>query len=81
MVAPADTGAVYRRRTPETFLAQLHASDRQLPSQVERELRAYLDCGIPAHGFLRVRCQDWLRQKAFDELKAHLCGSDPVLTP
>ena len=71
MVAPADTGPAYRRRQPETeslyqvmsghletFLAQLHASDRQLPSRVEHELRAYLACGIPAHGFLRVRCQD-----------------------
>lgn len=61
----------YRRRQPEseplyqavaghleTFLAQLRASDRQLPSHVERELHAYLECGILAHGFLRLRCQD-----------------------
>ncbi len=30
----------------------------RLPSYVERELRAYLDCGILARGFARVRCPD-----------------------
>jgi hypothetical protein len=25
---------------------------------VEREIRAYLDCGILANGFLRVHCDD-----------------------
>ncbi len=28
-----------------------------LPQYVERELRAYLKCGILAHGFLRARCR------------------------
>ena len=63
--------ADYRRRTPEseplyevlaghlqTFLAQVRSADRQLPAYVERELRAYLECGILVHGFMRVRCQD-----------------------
>ena len=42
----------------ETFLAQLQVTDRQLPRHVEQEMRAYLECGIPAYGFLRVRCED-----------------------
>ena len=61
----------YRRRTPEaeplyqvlgehleTFLERTRSSDRQLPAYVERELRAYLECGILAYGFMRVRCED-----------------------
>jgi hypothetical protein len=42
----------------ETFLERTRSSDRQLPAYVEQELRVYLDCGILAHGFLRVRCED-----------------------
>jgi hypothetical protein len=30
---------------------------RALPQYVERELRAYLKCGILAHGFLRAHCR------------------------
>ena len=38
-----------------TFLAR--AEDRGgVPRFVERELRRFLECGIPAHGFLRVHC-------------------------
>ena len=61
----------YRRRTPEkeplyqvlaqhleTFVEHTRSSDRQLPANVEKELRAYLECGILAHGFVRVRCVD-----------------------
>ncbi len=63
----------YRRRTPErtvlhelvarhaqTMLAELRDADPDgggLPRYVERELAAYLRCGILAHGFCRVRCQ------------------------
>jgi hypothetical protein len=42
----------------ETFLAQVSASGRTLPWYVERELRGYLSCGIPAHGFTLIRCED-----------------------
>ena len=45
----------------ETFLAaarERSAYGRGLPAFVERELRAYLDCGILARGFARVRCKD-----------------------
>lgn len=63
----------YRRRTPErtvlhelvaqhaqTMLAELRDADPDgggLPRYVERELAAYLRCGVLAHGFCRVRCQ------------------------
>jgi hypothetical protein len=63
----------YRRRTPErtalhelvaqhaqTMFAELRDADPDgngLPRYVERELAAYLRCGILAHGFVRVRCQ------------------------
>ena len=40
----------------ESFLAQAERSDRIVPRFVERELRTFLDCGILAHGFLRVHC-------------------------
>ena len=80
----------YRRRTPETeplykamaghletFLEGLRASDRQLPRHVEQELRAYLECGILAHGFLRVRCEDCgeSRVVAFSCKKRGFCPS------
>jgi hypothetical protein len=64
--------AGYRRREPErtvlhelvarhaqTMLTELRDADSDgggLPRYVERELAAYLRCGVLAHGFLRVRC-------------------------
>jgi hypothetical protein len=64
-----DDEASYRPRNPEdnplyavvaehleTFLARQQERDRPVPHFVERELRAFLDCGILANGFLRVRC-------------------------
>jgi len=59
----------YARRTPEasdlyqivqqeleTFLASTAARERPVPRFVARELRAFLRCGILAHGFVRVHC-------------------------
>jgi hypothetical protein len=40
----------------ETFIADAGRRDRVVPRFVERELRTFLDCGILAHGFLRVHC-------------------------
>jgi len=43
----------------ETFLAQAAEADPMgggVPSWVERDFRAYLRCGILAHGFARARC-------------------------
>ncbi|MGB8294628.1 MAG: transposase zinc-binding domain-containing protein, partial [Polyangia bacterium] len=41
-----------------TFLADLEAEGGELPAFVLDEFEAYLRCGIPVHGFLRVRCKD-----------------------
>jgi hypothetical protein len=64
-------GRAYRRREPEktllhqvvsrhleSFLARATelADGRGLPRFVERELRAYLKCGLLEHGFVRVHC-------------------------
>jgi hypothetical protein len=40
----------------ETFVARQRRRERLVPRFVERELRSFLDCGILAHGFLRVHC-------------------------
>ena len=45
----------------ETFLAQAAEIDPMgngVPFWVEKDFRAYLRCGILAHGFARVRCED-----------------------
>lgn len=80
----------YRRRTPETeplyqvmaghletFLERTRSFERQLPTYVERELRAYLECGILPFGFLRVRCQDCGQSRvvAFSCKKRGFCPS------
>jgi hypothetical protein len=54
----------------ESFLDEARSAyARGLPNYVERELRAYLACGIQAHGFLRARC----RQCGKDLLVAFSC--------
>jgi hypothetical protein len=40
----------------ETFLARQREQDRVVPRFVEQELRAFLDCGVLARGFLRIHC-------------------------
>ena len=61
----------------ETFLERTWSSDRQLPAYVERELRAYLECGMLPFGFLRVRCQDCGQSRvvAFSCKKRGFCPS------
>jgi hypothetical protein len=44
------------REQLETFLARARDRDRPAPRFVEQELRAFLRCGILAHGFLRLHC-------------------------
>ena len=77
--------ARYRRREPEKtllhavvrerlepFLAAARErtpASRGLPAHVERDLRAYLDCGILARGLARVRCPDC----GFERLVAFRC--------
>jgi hypothetical protein len=76
---------VYRRRRPqraalyrlvqqhlETWLARSRDADPDsapIPRHVERELRAYLECGILACGFARARCNDC----GYDFLVAFSC--------
>ena len=63
--------AAYRTRNPEdnplygvvaghleTFLARQRERDRHVPGFVESEFREFLECGVLAHGFLRVHCDD-----------------------
>ncbi len=60
---------VYRPRNPEenplyrvvaghleTFLARQRERDRNVPEFVEREFRAFIDCGVLFRGFLRLHC-------------------------
>ena len=81
----------YRRREPEQTLlhavvrdglepflaaARQHGSGKGLPHHVEQALRGYLDCGILAKGFARVRCPGcgFERLVAFS-CKARICPS------
>ena len=63
-------GWEYRRRRPEgtvlyaavrdhlaTLLAEANELGRGLPRYVERDFARYLECGVLAHGFARVRCE------------------------
>jgi len=62
----------------ETFLVESREKhDRPLPTYVERELRAYLRCGILAHGFGRAECRVCHRQivVAFSCKMRGLCPS------
>ncbi len=40
----------------ETFLARQRERDRNVPAFVEREFRAFIDCGVLSRGFIRVHC-------------------------
>jgi len=88
--APAHT-IQYERRRPEetvlhclvrehleTFLAQVEArTGTGLPEFVKDEFEAFLECGILAHGFLRVRCADCAHEKlvAFSCKRRGFCPS------
>lgn len=61
----------YERRRPElstlhqvvrenykTFAAHIEHEGRHLPKHVTKEFDEYLKCGILAHGFLRLKCED-----------------------
>jgi hypothetical protein len=53
----------------ETFLARAQAREQSVPRFVEQEFHAFLRCGILAHGFLRLRCDDC----GFDRLVPFSC--------
>ena len=87
--APAGRRIHYERRRPEettlyqlvqehleTFLAQVEAeTGAGLPDFVKEEFDAFLECGILAHGFLRLRCADCAQEKlvAFSCKKRGFC--------
>ena len=76
---PAATGKPvhYERRRPEettlytlvqeyaeTFFAQVEIETGSgLPDFVKDEFDAFLECGVLAHGFLRLRCSDCTHEK------------------
>src|SRR3954469_10369544 len=48
----------------ESFLAQVETeTGAQLPKFIKDEFDAFLECGILAHGFLRLRCGDCGHEK------------------
>ncbi len=62
----------------ETFFAQVEAeSGVGLPEFVKDEFEAFLECGVLAHGFVRVRCADCAHEKlvAFSCKRRGFCPS------
>ena len=70
MSAALQTPPKYSRRRPEltpcykilqghldTFIAEREAEGRPLPDYIKEEFEAYMRCGIPAFGFLRLKCK------------------------
>ena len=75
----ADEAVVYRVVAAELdgFLAAAEERGHPLPSFVATTLRDFLTCGIPEHGFLRVRCDRCGRDRvvAFSCKRRGVCGS------
>ncbi|MGH2524852.1 MAG: transposase zinc-binding domain-containing protein, partial [Anaerolineales bacterium] len=76
---PEDT-VLYQvvREHLETFLAQVELETGSgLPEFVKAEFEAFLECGILAHGFLRLRCADCAHEKfvAFSCKRRGFCAS------
>ena len=80
----------YEKRRPEesvlyktlasnlnTFLRNLSEEGKRLPAHVEKELWAYLECGVLAYGFMRLSCDDCGSEKlvAFSCKKRGFCPS------
>ena len=62
----------------ETFRVQVETeNERSLPSHVIKEFNAYLECGILAHGFLRMKCENCRHEKlvAFSCKRRGFCSS------
>ena len=90
-LAPAGNEAHYERRRPEettlyqvvqehleTFLAQVEAeTGASLPEFVKDEFDAFLECGILAHGFLRLRCARVARMRSWWPFPASGAGFAP----
>ena len=80
----------YRRRRPEltpcysiiqnnlnTFISDRNREGRPLPNYVIKEFEAFLECGIPAYGCLRLACRSCLKEQivAFSCKKRGFCPS------
>jgi hypothetical protein len=68
----------------ETFLARAEQEDPLsygVPGWVERDFRAYLRCGIPAHGFARVRCGDCGQERLLRAVRFELRLRSPGAPP
>jgi hypothetical protein len=65
------------REQLEPFLARARRDGAPVARFVEREIRAYLECGILAHGFLRLHCEACGRDRlvAFSCKGRALCPS------
>ena len=62
----------------ESFFAQVEAqTGASLPAFVKDEFDAFLECGILAHGFLRLRCAECAHEKlvAFSCKRRGFCPS------
>jgi hypothetical protein len=61
----------------EIWLVRQNGRERPVPRFVERELRAFLDCGVLAKGFLRVHCDACGKDRvvAFSCKGRSLCSS------
>ncbi len=50
-------------KLPDFLETTRQNQDSPLPVHVRREVEAYLDCGILANGFIRVRCESCRHEK------------------
>ena len=90
MEALKQTCIKYTRRRPElttcyqifqenldTFIAERESESRPLPEYIIKEFDAFLKCGIPAYGFLRLKCNSCNEEKvvAFSCKKRGFCPS------
>jgi len=90
MAAQTQACPKYQRRRPQltpcyqivnehldSFVAERSAENRPLPEYVLEEFEAYLKCGIPAFGFLRLKCGSCQEEKivAFSCKKRGFCPS------
>ena len=89
--APSGEAVHYERRRPEetvlyqliqehaeSFFAQVEAQTAaSLPEFVKEEFDAFLECGILAHGLLRLRCAECAHEKlvAFSCKRRGFCPS------
>lgn len=75
---PEDT-VLYRAvaSSYKTFLALAEMEGKTLPKQVIEEFEAFLRCGILAHGFLRLKCDECNAERlvAFSCKKRGFCSS------